>query len=260
MGGYPIFSCGDWTQLPAELEHLEGTIVSLSLVTDPFGDYDERLLRECFPDVMVPFKEHFVIDLTGTLETSVCSHHRRYAKNALKHVQVEQCRAPETCIDDWMRLYTMLIKKRGITGIATFSRHCFEKQLRVPGIVAFRAYSQDRTIGMLLWYVQGDKAYYHLGAYDEMGYRVHASFGLFWSAIRFFAEAGLQRINLGAGAGTKSDGADGLSRFKRGWATGTQTAYFCGRILDRGKYAEISKATGVGKTDYFPAYRTGEFA
>jgi hypothetical protein len=50
-----------------------------------------------------------------------------------------------------------------------------------------------------------------------------------------------------------------LSRFKRGWATGTRTAYFCGRIFDRANYREITRASGCMATDYFPAYRQGEF-
>ena len=40
----------------------------------------------------------------------------------------------------------------------------------------------------------------------------------------------LTAVDLGAAAG-RQDVADGLSRFKRGWATGQRTAYLCGRIL-----------------------------
>ena len=40
-----------------------GDLESLSLVTDPFGDYTESELHACFPDLVVPFKEHYVIDL-----------------------------------------------------------------------------------------------------------------------------------------------------------------------------------------------------
>ena len=41
--------------------------------------------------------------------------------------------------------------------------------------------------------------------------------------------------------------------------TGTRTAYFCGRIFDRRLYQEIVKSAGIVDTDYFPAYRLGEF-
>jgi hypothetical protein len=52
---------------------------------------------------------------------------------------------------------------------------------------------------------------------------------------------------------------DGLSFFKKGWSTGTRTAFFCGRILDPERYAQLATARGVAGTDYFPAYREGEF-
>src|SRR5215213_8208057 len=108
------------------------------------------------------------------------------------------------------------------------------------------------TVGMLLWYVQGDVAYYHLGAYSERGYELRASFALFQHAIEQFARRGLRWLNLGAGAGAASGAESGLSRFKQGWATGTRTAYFCGRIFDEKKYQEILRARGVPATKYFP--------
>src|SRR5207244_6057978 len=60
MGCYPLFTCDDWEFLRADLDGLSEGLVSLALVTDPFGDYSESYLRECFRDVVIPFKEHFV--------------------------------------------------------------------------------------------------------------------------------------------------------------------------------------------------------
>jgi len=123
----------------------------------------------------------------------------------------------------------------------------------------FRAVHEERTVGMLLWYIQEEVGYYHLGAYSPVGYNLRASFALFWFAIEYFATNGLRWLNLGAGAGVRGDGMDGLSRFKHGWSTGTQTAYFCGRIFDRARYLEIVRVKGISTTDYFPAYRKDEF-
>ena len=123
----------------------------------------------------------------------------------------------------------------------------------------FRAGHEERTVGMLLWYIQEEVGYYHLVAYSPVGYNLHASFALFWFAIEYFAANGLRWLNLGAGAGVRGDGTDGLSRFKHVWSTGTKTAYFCGRIFDRARYSEIVRAKGISATDYFPAYRNGEF-
>jgi hypothetical protein len=93
-----------------------------------------------------------------------------------------------------------------------------------------------------------------------LGYDLRASFALFWSAIAHFASTDVRWLDLGAGAGLNGAGDDGLNRFKRGWASATRTAYFCGRIFDRDLYSALSKASGTRPTDFFPAYRHAEFA
>jgi hypothetical protein len=112
---------------------------------------------------------------------------------------------------------------------------------------------------MTWWFVSAGVGYYHLGAYSDIGYEQRASFALFWRAIEVFRAAGLRWLDLGAGAGLANGAQDGLSRFKRGWSTTTRTAYLCGRILDHTRYSELVTAKGVASTDYFPAYRKGEF-
>lgn len=259
MGCYPLFVCQDWSQLYADLEDMGNELVTLSVVTNPFGQYDRAYLRRCFRDVVLPFKEHFIVDLHRPMKTSVCQHHRRYARKALKEVKPERCENPSEFIGEWVKLYANLIERHGIKGMFEFSRSSFERQLSVPGIVAFRGVYRETIVGMVLYYVQGEVGYYHLGAYSNQGYDLRASFALFSFAIEYFAALGLRWLNLGAGAGVKSEGMDGLSRFKRGWSTGTRTAYFCGRIFDHGRYSEIVKAKSISSTDYFPAYRRGEF-
>lgn len=256
---YPLFVCQDWYQLHSDLETLEIELVSLALVTDPFGEYDRDYLNRCFEHV-VPFKEHFVVDLNQQPDNHVSEHHRRYIRKSLQHVTVELCEEPIDFIDEWAALYQELILRHGIKGITAFSKESFAKQLSVPGLVMFRAVSDDKTLGMLLWYVHGDVAYYHLGSTSPRGLELHASFALFSFALKYFADNGLRWLELGAGAGIGGDGTDGLTRFKRGWSTGTRTAYFCGRIFDPERYAQIVKAKGMTTTDYFPAYRKGEFA
>lgn len=259
MGCYPLYACPRWSNLHADLEDLAGELVSLALVTDPFGEYDAAYLKDCFRDVVIPFKQHFIVDLSRPADSFIVPHHRRYARQALRDLWIEECTAPENDFDQWMSLYSTLIERHRITGITAFSRKAFSKQFAVPGLKAFRAIRDSITVGMLLWYVQGDVAYYHLGAYSDQGYASHASFALFWFAIEYFAADGLRWLNLGAGAGVGGDGTDGLSRFKQGWSTGTHTAYFCGRIFDHKRYSEIVQARDLAATSYFPAYRKGEF-
>jgi hypothetical protein len=259
MGVYPLFACQDWSNLHLDLGELEHSLVSLVLITDPFGDCDEAYLRLCFKDVVFPFKQHFVVDLNRSINSVVSDHHRRNTRKALQRVCIERCVKPPEHLDEWFGLYKNLIRRHQITGIAAFSRDSFATQLNVPGIVAFRARYEGVTVGINLWYVQGNVGYYHLGAYSEFGYELQASFGLFSFAIEHFAAKGLRWLNLGAGVGVKGDGTDGLSRFKRGWSSDTRTVYLCGRIFNRSRYEEIVRAKGMGITGYFPAYRRGEF-
>lgn len=259
MGCYPLFMCEDWSKLNADLAQVGKDLVCLSLVTDPFGEGDIEKLLQWFPDLVKPFKQHFVIDLSRAPETFVDSHHRRNTRKAFSKLAVEKCADPPDVLDDWVDLYRTLIKRHGITGIAAFSRESFAKQLAVPGIVAFRAVHDRSTVGMLLWYEQGKRAYYHLGAYSALGYELRASFALFDYSIKYFAQRELEWLSLGSGAGLGANEESGLGRFKQGWSTGVRTVYFCGRIFDADRYAEILRAQNLVASDYFPAYRQGEF-
>jgi len=241
------------------MENISDELVCLFLVTDPFGEYAPADLKACFPDVAFPFKEHFVVDLSRSPDTFVNSHHRRNARKALRELRIEECKSPIDFLDDWTTLYGTLVERHNITGMTAFSRESFAAQLRVPGIVVFRAIHQDDTVGMLLWYGQGNRAYYHLGAYNSLGYELRASFALFDHSIRYFAEHGFAWLNLGSGSGV-SAAEQGLSRFKQGWSTGVRTVYFCGRILNRQRYQEILETRRLPPTSYFPAYRAGEFS
>src|SRR5438132_8657446 len=69
MGCYPLFLCEDWSHLNVDLEEIADGMVCLSLVTDPFGEYDFPYLCQCFPDVAIPFKEHFIVELSRPLES-----------------------------------------------------------------------------------------------------------------------------------------------------------------------------------------------
>ena len=259
MGCYPIFSCQDWSGLQSDLEELEKKLITLVLVTDPFGDFSLEYLEQCFPDFLIPFKQHFVTDLSIPKKEFVSNHHDRNARKGLQNLNVEVCQDPLSKLDDWIHLYDVLIERHHIQGITAFSAHSFRLQMQVPGMVVFRAFVGDLTVGMLLWYQMGNVAYYHLGAYNQVGYDSRASFALFSLAIDYFLANGVRWLSLGAGAGTLETEDDGLSRFKKGWSTGKKTAYLCGRVFDHRKYDEITRSKGIGKTAYFPAYRQGEF-
>ena len=259
MGCYPLFACQDWSKLHLDLSEIDtGDLVSLSLVTDPFGEYDQTYLQRCFGDLVFPFKDHFVVDLGRPTSGCPSRHHRYYAQRALRKVTVETCSDGSALLDEWARLYATLIERHSLTGIKAFSRAAFASQLEIPGLVALRARSGDVTVGMHLWCVHRGVAYSHLAAFSDVGYDLMASYALYWSAIEYFAGK-VRWLDLGAGAGVNRGRFDGLSRFKRGWSTGTRPAYFCGRIFNRERYAEIVESKGILAVDHFPAYRLGEF-
>jgi hypothetical protein len=257
MGPYPVFACADWSALAGDLDALAGELVSVTLVTDPFGGWTVEGLDAAFPDRRVPFKEHYVVELAPDPVTRASAHHQRFAARGLRKVAVERMDEPSTLLDPWVELYGELVRRHAITGVSAFSRAAFAEQLAVPGIVAFCARAQAEVVGAALWYLDDGVAHWHLAAYSAAGYKLDASYALLATALEHFAATGLRWASLGAGAGLSADPSDGLSRFKAGWATGTRTAHLCGRILDRQRYDALGGPPG---SPFFPVYRADSMA
>jgi hypothetical protein len=183
-------------------------------------------LQRCF-DVVIPFKEHFLADFSQPVEEYVSRRHRRRAAASLEKLEVQLHPNPAEFVDEWMALYGTLITRHALTGIKALSRSGFAKQLTVPGIVVLKAVREGTTVGAHLYYTQEDRAYCHLAAFSPAGYDLLASFALQWRGIQYFSDK-VRYLGLGAGAGLESTATDGLTQFKRGWASGTRTTYFCG--------------------------------
>jgi hypothetical protein len=258
MGPYPLFCCRDWRPLSDDLLHACGDLVSVTLVTDPFGECTLPLLHEQF-DRVVHFKDHFVADLSRPIESFVKPSHRDTVRRALKRVEVRICPTPMDHLDAWVSLFDHLVARHHITGLRAFSRQAFAMQLATPGLVMFEALAEGQTVGLDLWYVQGDVAYGHLVAFNDRGYELRASYATKWRILQYFADM-VRWIDFGGGAGARSGVKDGLTAFKEGWATGTRPVYLCGKILQPARYRALAEAAGAGASSYFPAYRVGEFA
>jgi GNAT acetyltransferase-like protein len=258
MGCYPIFACRDWPRLEEDMAELGDGLISFSAVLDPFGHYETPRLERCFPDVVAHFKDHYVTDLHRPPKEIASKHHRYYAQKAMRKVDVEICGEPSRFLEEWSVLYGTLTQKHAIGGIRAFSRDAFAGQLTVPGLVMFLGRHKGEVIAAQLWYVQRDVGYSHLAACSQTGYVLSASYALHWAAIEYFSGK-VRWMDLGGGSGTTDD-SGGLTQFKRGWATGTRPVYFCGRIFEPRKYAQIAQANCLAPTRYFPAYREGEFA
>ena len=260
MGCYPVFSCRNWRGLAADFDAIGDEWVSLVVVTDPFAEMTEAELWLPFRDLVREYKAHFVVDLARPPGEFVSAHHLRNALTARRAVAVRTGPPTSELLETWVALYGNLIARHQIRGFAAFSGSSFECQFRVPGLIVQWAEMDGAVVGMVLWYVSDDRAYYHLGAYSEAGYAVKCSFALFLDAIERFPATGVRWLALGAGAGAVNDGSDGLTRFKRGWATTTRMTYLCGRVFDTCRYRAACVAKGVPPdAGYFPAYRAGEF-
>ena len=258
MGCYPFFACNRWDDLFGDLRERKDQWIATWLVTDPFADVEVRKLHSYFNDVCFLFKEHSIVDLSMDRNDTVSRHHQRYARKALKCIDIRTPASPAACLEEWTELYGNLIRKHGIKGISCFSKWSFAHQLKVPGCVVFQAICKERVIAMQIWYQYNDRAYYHLGASSDEGYKRYAAFGLFWKAIGYFKKQGLQWLSLGAGAGTRSNVDNGLARFKKGWSNAVRPVYFCGIIMDPKRYAWLCQRQEKVNNPYFPAYRAGE--
>ena len=256
-GCYPMFSCSDWAGLRADLDEWAPDLVCVSMVADPFGRYAPEELKDCFGSRVFPFKEHFVADLRQSPGRFVSKHHRYYARRALGSMTVERCARPADFADEWFGLYANVVERHRLAGLRAFSLAAFEAQLEVPGMVMLRALHDGKAVGAHLWYIQGDVAHSHLAASSPRGYELMAHYALYWSACEMLAGE-VDWLNFGGAAGLDPAATDGLTRFKRGWSTGTRTAYFCGRIFNDEKYARALAQRGLSDNGYFPAYRKDE--
>jgi hypothetical protein len=262
MGPYPLFFCRDWSGLPEDLAGLAGEAVSFAMVTDPFAKLRPEFLKSTF-DVAIPFKNHFITELSRPLEAIVSKSHRDTVRRSLKKIEVSICPDPPSRLAEWTELFGHLVKRHRICGIRAFSEHAFFRQLSIPGIVLFEAreIATGDFVGMDIWYLQHHIAYGHLAAFSERGYALRASYATKWRALGYFSGK-VKYAHLGAapGVGGEAGAADGLARFKQGWSTGVLQNYFCGKVLHPAAYARLVCGSQTEGISFFPAYRQGEFS
>ena len=257
MGVYPFFTCRHWHRLAADLDGLEADLVSLIIVTDPFADCNRHTLEKGFQKVL-PYKDHYVADLSNPPESFIKKSHQATVRRARKWVEVEVCETPLDRLEVWLELFSVLTRRHGISGLRAFSERAFATQLAIPGLVMFEARSNGEIVGLDLWYVMDDIAYGHLVAFSDLGYKLRASYATKWEVLAYFYKK-VRWVDFGAGAGLSAK-SSGLTDFKRGWSTGTKPVYLCSRIFQPGPYRELATAKQAEHSEYFPAYRMGEFS
>jgi signal transduction histidine kinase len=248
---YPLFKCQNWAGLKNDLEELNESVVSVVAVMDPLSEFQPTELG--FNIGVVPFKQHFIVDLQTPWEQALPPNHKRNAKKASQSLHIEKVAYSPTVLEEWIKLYEHLIERHQIMGIARFSRLAFEMQLQLPDIDIYQAKFGTEVVGMALFLNDEEQVYYHLAAYNETGYSKSAAFGIFWHAFKDYQKEA-RVVCLGAGAGV-NEKEDGLTRFKRGWSTGTRTAYLAKHIANPEVYEELTKQQKKQGRSYFPAYR-----
>jgi hypothetical protein len=99
MGCCPLFCFHDWKRSREDLDALQDRFVSVVLVADPFGRYDEHLLRRTF-DLAIPFKEHFVAELARPMDEFTSARHRKCGRKVLRTIAVEVCSDPIRSLEE----------------------------------------------------------------------------------------------------------------------------------------------------------------
>jgi hypothetical protein len=253
-GCYPLFCCQNWSALARDISDLGDELVSFTVVTDPFGAFTSDDLGRAF-DLIRPYKPHYVTDLGAARDVPRTRRHRRNTAAAQRAVAVRRVTDPEALGSEWVRLYASLMTHRRLTGLHAFPPECLVAQLRVPGIRMFAATAGAEIVGLHLWYVQDDVAYGHLGATSPRGYALMAAYALYAHALEEL-KSEVRWLGLGGTAGVDPpNSADGLARFKAGWATETRQTYLCGRVLQPDAYDRLAHVRGGADSGYFPRYR-----
>lgn len=247
MGCYPLMPVAPAVSFAEDFALLrEFGCVSLVLVADPFFHPATDVLAREF-DLARPFKEHFLHDFS--LPRDFSKHHRHEVSKANAQCDVRIISLTEY-LHEWCVLYDRLVQRQNIGGLQAFARDYFVALAAMNPLMVGAFVGEELVCAHLGFEWQG-YAYSHLGASNEVGYRVQAAYAVYAFMLDHYAAQGVRCFDLGGGAGV-AEASQGLSFFKRGFSNRSAMSLLCGKILDAGVYDALS--TGK-RTEFFPAYR-----
>ena len=249
MGPYPLTVMSEGADLPGGLQRLadEG-MVSVVLVLDDRLRPGMAALEQAF-DFVRPFKSHVLHDRAhGPLELG--KHHRYELRRAQARVEAREI-ALSDHLAAWQTLYGELAGRHGLGGLHDFPAAHHEALAQLPGARTFGAFIEGRLVSAHVFITHDGYAISHLAASAVEGYETGAAYAVNDLAIAALTDC--EAINFGGGSGSGDDPADGLVRFKKGFANTTAPAWLCGKVLNPETYATLSAGHGDGA--YFPAYR-----
>jgi hypothetical protein len=240
---YPLFQIGKSADIRGGLEKMRAEhLISFVGILDPVrhGKDVARLFS-----YNAPLKVHYVV--RGNVPYAPSKHHRTELRRAEKICVIES--GPVSpWLTDWDRLYADQSNRWTELhrfGMAHWLDICVD-----PRLTAFRCVVGGEITAMALVVRQDGHAYYHLAANTPSGRRQGAAYALVDAMID--ANRDLESINLGGGLARVRE-ADGLAKFKEGFANSEIVATLVGEVLDDAVYRKLSADRG---SSFFPAYRT----
>jgi len=249
FGTYPICVLPPDGDIAGGLAELRARgLVAVTLVLDDLHRPDLAALRDHF-DLVVPFKKHAIY--RPALAGADSRHHRYEIARATRTLRTGVFDLGQD-LAAWIALYSHLVARHQLGGVHVFPNEHHELLAAVPDITAIGAWRDDRLVSAHLWAVHDGKVHSHLAASSPEGYSSGAAYAVYDAARRHFAQA--EWVNFGGGAGAGDDPADGLMRFKKGFANDTADAYICGKVLNAARYEALSRGSDPAAR-FFPAYR-----
>ncbi len=225
VGARPFASLDPGCDLQAGLDHLrESGITSVSLVTDPLWGAEHAQLRRAF-GVCRRFKEIYLVDRESS-EVKIGKRHRNRINNARDGTEVREISLADH-LDRWSELYRRNVANRKIP--QPFTDAHFEHMARLPELRTVAVLVDGEIATITMWLPYQDTLYFHDAASSAAGHAVAASYVAFAHVVERFDDC--RYIFLGGAADFFDDPLDGLARFKRGFANGSNTSYLCSSIL-----------------------------
>jgi hypothetical protein len=251
VGPYPL------TVLPPDADVMGGLarlkasdLLSVVIVLDPVRHPPIEAVTAAF-DLARPFKTHHIHD-RRLGAPAYAKHHRYEVRRAHTRVEAREIHLAEH-LPDWTGLYDQLIARHHLTGLHTFPAGHHRALADLPGLRAFGAFIDGILVSAHLFVTHAGQATSHLAASSSEGYAAGAAYAVNDLALERLTDCETVNFGGGAGAGAGDDSADGLSRFKAGFANTRRTVWLCGAILDAAAYEALS--AGRQDSGFFPAYR-----
>ena len=248
-GPYPLTPLAPDADLAGGLARLRAAgLVSVVLVGDDRLRPGVDALQQAF-DFARRFKSHFIYDRTLGPQ-AYDKHHRYEIRRAASRVEAREITLANH-LPAWEALYQDLVARHGLSGLHAFPRAHHEALAHLPGVRAFGGLVEGELASAHIFVTGDGYAISHLAAASPQGYRNGAAYAVNAAAIEALTDC--DAINFGGGAGVHDDPADGLVRFKKGFANRISASWLCGAVLDSDAYEALS--ADRENDGFFPAYR-----